>query len=316
MQDAAHKRVFRHAGAVKRLVRVYAPDRAGEIDFSTLARMGTELVGQALTKRYPDALWIVRKRGGAGHMVILLEFQATRDPLMGLRMAIYQLLIVQEFLERARPSPKPDTIEVLSFVFYHGAGKWAAVPSLRELFRGWVPGDHRVIPPGDGAQIDLAEAVIALERDHGVDATLANLEVLRQIAEESGADYDHFLTGCVGDMLVSTGRITREQLREVRTMAQVSTAYQQSLEEYGRKRFRPKWFRQGRDEGIRQERLEQARILCQRARKKFGADAADELAALLGDNSEPGRLLDVAAAVGSCTTADELLRHVRSTPSD
>ena len=122
-------------------------------------------------------------------------------------------------------------------------------------------------------------------------------------------------------------------------MGQVSATYHQSLEEYGRKWFRPKWFRegrdegiregrdegirqgrdegirQGRDEGIRQERREHARILCHRAREKFGAGVAEELAALLGDNPDPGRLLDAAGAVASCGTGDELLNRVRSLPN-
>ena len=98
-------------------------------------------------------------------------------------------------------------------------------------------------------------------------------------------------------------------------MGQVSATYHQSLEEYGRKWFRPKWFGEGRDEGIRQERREHARILCQRAREKFGAGVAEELAALLGDNPDPGRLLDAAGAVASCGTGDELLNRVRSLPN-
>lgn len=63
-----------------------------EIDFSTLDKMGTELVGEAMVRRYPDMLWIARKRGATGWVVILLEFQATWDRLMALRMAVYQLL--------------------------------------------------------------------------------------------------------------------------------------------------------------------------------------------------------------------------------
>lgn len=110
-------------------------------------------------------------------------------------------------------------------------------------------------------------------------------------------------------------------------MGQVSAAYHQSLEEYGRKWFRPKWFRegrdqgrdegirQGRDEGIRQERRDHARILCRRARKMFGREVAARLAALLGDNPDPEQLLDAAGAVASCGTGEELLNRVRSLPN-
>ena len=99
----------------------------------------------------------------------------------------------------------------------------------------------------------------------------------------------------------------------------MSAAYHQGLEEYGRKWFRPKWFREGReegrDEGIRQERREHVRVLFRKAREKFGREVAEELAALLGDTPDPDRLLDAAGAVASCATADELLTRVRSVPN-
>lgn len=299
-----------------------------EIDFSTLDKMGTELVGEAMVRRYPDMLWIARKRGATGWVVILLEFQATWDRLMALRMAVYQLLTVQQLLRRMRPSPKTDSVEILSFLIYHGEGTWGAVPSLRALFSRWVPGNYKVIAPdrdaeATAARTDLAQAILKLERDRGPEATLTTVETLRQVAEETGDDYDHFMAECVAEVLVSTRRITRDQLREVRTMGQMSAAYHQSLEEYGRKWFRPKWFRQGRDEGIRQgrdegireERREHVRVLCQRTRERFGASVAEELAALLGDNPDPEQLLDAAGAVVSCGDEDELLNRVRSLPN-
>lgn len=328
LQDAAFKRLFGHRVTIEKLVRAYAPDRAAGIDFSTLHKMDTELVGEALARRYPDLLWIARKRGGTGWVVILMEFQATRDRLMALRMAVYQLLTVQELLRRMRPSPTTDSVEILSFLIYHGEGKWGAVPSMRRLFKRWVPGDYRVIArdrehQAVAARTDLAQAILELERDHGPEATLTTVEALRQVAEETGDDYDQFMAECVGEVLVSTRRITRDQLREVRTMGQMSAAYHQSLEEYGRKWFRSKWFREGRDEGIRegrdegirQERRAHARILFRRAREKFGPSAAEELIARLGDNPDPDRLLDAAGAVASCGTADELLARVQSMPN-
>lgn len=290
--------------------------------------MDTELVGEALARRYPDMLWIARKRGATGWVVILIEFQATRDRLMALRMAVYQLLTVQELLRRMRPSPKTDSVEILSFLIYHGEGTWGAVPSLRKLFRRWVPGDYRVIARDRDhqaveARTDLAQAILKLERHRGPEATLTTVDALRQVAEETGDDYDHFMAECVAEVLVSTRRITRDQLGEVRTMGQVSAAYHQSLEEYGRKWFRPKWFREGRDkgrdegrdEGIRQERRKHVRVLCRRARERFGREVAEELAALLGDTPDPEQLLDAAGAVASCGTGEELLNRVRSLPN-
>ncbi len=157
------------------------------------------------------------------------------------------------------------------------------------------------------ASMDLPQAILALERDRSVEGTQATVEVLRRVAERAGTAYDRFMAGCVAEMLISRGQITRGQPREARTMAQISATNQRSLEEYGRK-----WWAKGRDEGIRQERASLVAKLCGQARARFGAKAAGELASLIGEELRSGQLLDMAAAVVSCATAEELLGRVRA----
>lgn len=94
---------------------------------------------------------------------------------------------------------------------------------------------------------------------------------------------------------MSRERITKQQIREARTMAQVITEYERSLEEFGQRR---------RDEG-------QADILCRQVGMKFGTEAAEELRALLGVMSESGRISEAAIAVIECATPEEFLARVR-----
>ena len=89
LQDPAFKRLFCHPKTMENVVRRYAPTEAEGIDFATLEELNTELVGEALVRRYPDMLWTARSTDGSSQVVILLEFQATKDPLMPLRIAIY-----------------------------------------------------------------------------------------------------------------------------------------------------------------------------------------------------------------------------------
>ena len=184
VHDAAFKRLFCHPVAIEILVREYAPKRAERIDFSTLEKLDAELVGEALVRRYPDMIWMARTRDGAGHVVILMEFQGARDRLMSLRVAVYALLTVQELLRRMRLSRTPHSLEVLSFVIYHGKGRWTAPTRLGGLFSHWVPGDYRVIPRqsdqgGSGTtRDDLSRAILALERDRSVEGTRATLRAL------------------------------------------------------------------------------------------------------------------------------------------
>ena len=52
MTDPMLKRLFGHPEVVEILVRDMLPDDADRIDLSTLRKLGTELVGEALVRRY------------------------------------------------------------------------------------------------------------------------------------------------------------------------------------------------------------------------------------------------------------------------
>lgn len=250
-------------------------------------------------------------------MLILVEFQGLPDPTMPLRMAVYELLTLQELVARVPAVRDWRSVEVLSFVVHHGRGRWRAPRRLERLFERLRPGRYRVVSRGSGASpaVDLARAVLDLERDRSPEGTLAAVQALEVAAGASGEEYDRFMARCVGEMLVSTERITRAQLREARTMAQVKTEYQRNLERYGRdwfRRGRDEGMRAGRDEGIRRARVEQAEMLCRMVRARFGVEVAGELAELLGGRPDPARLAEAAGAVIECATGEEFRAWVRA----
>lgn len=114
---------------------------------------------------------------------------------MALRMAVYQLLTVQQLLRRQRPLGSDRSVKVLSLVIHHGKGHWTAATRLRKLFPRWVPGDYKVISRGmAGFRGDLAQTILQLKRDRSVEGTLAVLAELRRIADETGSDYGHLMT--------------------------------------------------------------------------------------------------------------------------
>ena len=331
MQDAAFKKLFSHPVTIEELVRTYAPDRAAEIDFSTLEKMDAELVGEALVRRYPDMLWRARSLDGARQVVILLEFQGRQDWFMSLRVAIYTLLAVQALLRRTGTPRRGLPLDVLAFVIHHGQGRWRAPTALGELFGRWVPGEFRVVSRARKERqdaidrIDLPATILELEKVRSVEGTLAALVALQRVARESGGEYDRFMAECVGQMLVSKKRITEEQMKGATTMEQVDIEYQRSLEKFGRK-----WFRQGRDEGIRQGRDEGMRqgrdegmrqgrdegeftMLCQMVSKKFGQATAEELTSMLAPNTNDTLTSTLANAVIECDTPEEFLTQVRRT---
>ena len=52
-------------------------------------------------------------------------------------------------------------------------------------------------------------------------------------------------------------------------------------------------------------------MLCSQAGRRFGSEAGERLAELLGTPPDAGRLSVAEAAVLECSTAEELLRRVR-----
>ena len=309
MRDPFLKRLFGHAEVVEILIRDMLPEDAGRIDFATLEKVGTELVGEALVRRYPDMLWTARTRDGAGRVLILTEFQGQQDRLMPLRTSIYCHLAVQELLERTRPAPDPDSVDVLlPMVIYHGPGAWSGPTSLDELFPRGIPREFRVIfrdseSGGSGAAVDLVGALASLDRERSPAGTIEALGGLRRIAERTGDRLDRLLAECIGAWLVSKGRITEDQNREATAMTQVMTEYERSLEEWAREKY-AKEREEERAEG-------RAAVLCRQAGRRFGADAGERLADLFGTPPDSERLSRAEEAVIECSTAEELLRRVR-----
>ena len=145
----------------------------------------------------------------------------------------------------------------------------------------------------------MAGVVLRFEQDRSPEGTLAALDDLRRIGEETGARFDRFLAECVVSWLTSRKRITKEQMKGATTMAQVATEYERNLEKYGRK-----WFRKGRREG----RLV---LLRHQVDRRFGQEVAAQLADVLGDPPHAGRLSEAASAVIECATGEDFLRRVR-----
>ena len=313
MMDSVLKLLYGHPGVVKILIRHMMREDVERIDLSTLEKLDSELIGDAFVRRYPDMVWTARTRDGTGTVVFPIEFQGRGDRLMALRTTIYAHLAVQQLLERAPPSLRPESIEVWPpLVVYHGPGDWEEPTALDELFPRGIPRNFSVMFRGSGGSgfgtaLELVESTLVLYQNLSMEGTLDALRTLRRIAEETEEDLDGILAESTGAWLVLMEAITEEQKREATTMAQVVTEYQRSLEEFGMERQR-----RGRDEGIAEGLARgRAEVLCGQAGRRFGSEAGERLAELLGTPPDAGRLSVAEAAVLECSTAEELLRRVR-----
>ena len=276
---------------------------------ATLEKVGTELVGEALVRRYPDMMWTARTRDGTRRVLILTEFQGQQDRFMPLRTTTYSHLALEELLRRTHPAPSPDSIDVLPpMVIYHGPGAWRGPTSLDELFPRGIPREFRVIfrdseTGGSGAAVDLVGAIASLDRERSLAGTIEALGSLRRLAERTGDRLDRLLAECTGAWLVSRGRITKDQNREATTMTQVMTEYERSLHEWAREKYAKE-----REE---ERAAGHAAGLCRLASRRFGTETGERLADLFGTPPDSQRLARAEVAVIECSTAEELLRRVR-----
>ncbi len=69
---------------------------SGALDFDTLAPLPASFVSEDLQQRHGDLVWRIRFRDDRWlYLVLLLEFQATVDPAMALRILTYTALLYQ-----------------------------------------------------------------------------------------------------------------------------------------------------------------------------------------------------------------------------
>ena len=105
MHDAAYKLLFSSPRMVRDLLDGFAARSwSGSLDFESLAPLPASFVGRDLQQRHGDLIWRVRFRDeGWLYLVLLLEFQATVEPAMAVRILeytglLYRRLVAQDVL--------------------------------------------------------------------------------------------------------------------------------------------------------------------------------------------------------------------------
>ena len=206
MHDPAYKLLFSRPRMVRDLLDGFAARGwSGALDFDTLDPLPASFVSEDLQQRHSDLVWRIRFRDDRWlYLVLLLEFQATVDPAMALRMLTYTALLYQRLdadgvLRDHRALPP-----VLPVVLYNGRRPWTASVEMTDLV---AVGSDLLAPyqPSqryyllDGARVadadlpadNLVSALIDLEKAR--DAARLR-EVLRALSDLLRAHGDDHLT--------------------------------------------------------------------------------------------------------------------------
>ena len=133
-QDLGYKRLFAHREMVSDLLTGFVREPwVAEVAVETLERVSGSYVSDDLREREDDIIWRVRWRGRWLYVYLLLEFQATVDRFMALRMLVYVGLLYQDLIREHQLTPGGRLPPVLPLVLYSGEDTWTAAREIGKL---------------------------------------------------------------------------------------------------------------------------------------------------------------------------------------
>ena len=350
--DEVYKSIFSHRLSVEHLLRFVAgmiddgPEWLAAFDPETLEQVPTERIDETLHRHLSDLVWRVRLRGGGeedwAYLFVLIEFQSAVDHSMALRVRTYVDLLYRGLWAARRPGASDRLPPVLPVVLYNGTSPWTAATSVEALVapQGRPSGTAGPVPlfagsrylaldvgrveVGESEPEDVVSLVIGIERMSSQEegyATLASaFSVLRGAGQRELRRVFHMWfnllvgQGAGGTVIEGFEEMERlEEAGELRTAVQDRVrAWREADREQGRaegvEQGRAEGVEQGRAEGVAQERA----LLCRLTERKFGADAAGRVAALLAGIEDPERLADVGEWIIDCASGDELIARLES----
>ena len=337
--DPIYKRLYAFPRMVADLLRSFFTDAELDADAATLERLPAEYVGDAFQQRRGDTAWRLRVRradDGDGwlHVLVMLEYQSSADSAMALRVLEYTALLHGELLRAGSHAPGALP-PVLPVVLYNGDSPWRPATEMRQL----IAAPPAVLVPYQPSQrhLVLDERRVRAEelKLHGLTLAVAQLEQSRSVADLahvarrltrrlSGAGEGE-LRRTFADWLRTLERRLGAGDRTQRPpdnlsledmtvsleerVAEWPKPYIRQGREEGREEGRREGISLGREQGIEHER----QMLRRLASVRFDATTADRLAAAIGAEADPQRLMEVAEAIVRCATGSELLREIGAT---
>ena len=330
MHDAAYKLLFSRPRMVRDLLDGFAARSwSGSLDFESLAPLPASFVGRDLQQRHGDLIWRVRFRDeGWLYLVLLLEFQATVEPAMAVRILeytalLYRRLVAQDVLREHGALPP-----VLPVVLYNGQRRWTAPVEMTKLLAAgsdvltpYQPSqryyvlDVSRVPAADLPAGNLVSALIGLEKTRDAAGLREALKALFDLLRKQKDDTltQAFVTW-LRQGLRHAGRLPADGEGPLAQLRETQTMLEETVREWTREwleQGRAQGIEQGRAQGIEQARQENRELLCRQAARKFDAGAAEGLAAALARVTDPDRLARVGDWIIECATASELLARVR-----
>ena len=329
MNDENYKRLFAFPRMVgDLLLAVGEPGWTRDLELGTLQKLSAEHVGARGQRRLGDAAWRVRFRDVHLYLLVLLEFQSTKDSYMALRNIEYTALLYRELKRAGRLGAPGNLPPVLPLVLYNGDTPWTDL-EMRELIAPVPPFlgpfqpsqrslvlDERHMAVDDLPVGNLMRGVLGLEQSR-TPADMARVVAgLRDLLREpADRDLNRAFVSWIEDTATRVDRSVALDLG--RTLEEASMSLADRVAQWP-----DQWRQEGRREGIlegRQEGIRRERALLRRlAELRFGASAAERVEMMLANVDDWDQLAQAGEFIFRAQTSTELMRRmaVEVGPSD
>ena len=334
MNDENYKRLFAFPRTVGDLLRaVGEPGWTRDVEFGTLQKLSAEHIGERGQKRLGDSVWRVRFRDVHLYLLVLLEFQSTKDSFMALRNLEYTALLYRE-LKRAGQLGAPGNLPpVLPLVLYNGDTPWTDMLEMRELIAPVPPFlgpfqpsqrslvlDERHMALDDLPADNLMRAVVGLEQSRTpADMARVTMGLRDLLREPADRDLGRAFVLWIQDMATRADRSVALDLGETLEEASMSLAdrvaqwpeqYRQEGRREGVAEGRREGVVEGRREGIFEGLRRERALLRRLANLRFGASVADRVEATLADIDDWEQLAEAGEIIVRAETSRDLTRRM------
>ena len=129
-----NKAAFVHPEMLESLLRYYINEPfIQDLDLKYIEPLPNEFVTETMRKRYSDCIRKVRWMGRDAYLLVILEFQSTKDIWIPVRILAYTALLWLDLISNKLVTREEGLPPVFPIVIHSGSEKWNAPLSIHEL---------------------------------------------------------------------------------------------------------------------------------------------------------------------------------------
>ena len=132
--DAMNKAMFVHPEMLESLLRFYVDEPfIQDLDLKHIEPLPNEFITETMRKRYSDCIRKVRWKGRDAYLLVILEFQSTKDIWIPVRILAYTALLWLDLINNKLVTREEGLPPVFPIVIHSGSENWNDPLSIHDL---------------------------------------------------------------------------------------------------------------------------------------------------------------------------------------